>query len=266
MLNEITDLVESADIDGMDDAGNALIKNQNGLAMDLADQTKPSAESAMPGYANGMSSQLANKQAIQGSSATLSSAEKAKIIEQAAKHYGDFLTALGCDWRNDPNSADTPMRVAKAYVNDLWRGRYEPLSEITSFPSAGYDGIVFEGNIPVHSMCSHHHQAIIGKAHIAYIPNEAGKVVGLSKLNRIVEHFARRGAIQEQLTMAIHHAVDEICENNSGVAVMLEATHNCVSCRGVKHTGASMKTSKMSGDFLDAQSQRRAEFFEYCRQ
>jgi GTP cyclohydrolase I len=78
-----------------------------------------------------------------------------------------------------------------------------------------------------------------------------GKVVGLSKLNRIVEYFGRRGTIQEQYTVAVHNAVNKICEGNQGVAVMVEATHNCVSCRGVKHAGASMKTSKLSGCFID---------------
>ena len=187
--------------------------------------------------------------------------EKWNMVEEAAEAYGKFLDALGCDWRNDPNSADTPRRVAKAYVFDLWKGRYDAPSEITAFPSDGYNGIVQESNIPVTSMCSHHHQTIGGKVSIAYVPSENGKVVGLSKLNRIVEHFGRRGAIQEQLTLAIHNAVDKICECNLGVAVMIDATHNCVSCRGVKHHGASMQTAKLSGCFLNEDS-ARAEFYK----
>ena len=187
--------------------------------------------------------------------------EKWNMVEEAAEAYGKFLDALGCDWRNDPNSADTPRRVAKAYVFDLWKGRYDAPSEITAFPSDGYNGIVQESNIPVTSMCSHHHQTIGGKVSIAYVPSENGKVVGLSKLNRIVEHFGRRGAIQEQLTVAIHNAVDKICEGNLGVAVMIDATHNCVSCRGVKHHGASMQTAKLSGCFLNEDS-ARAEFYK----
>jgi len=187
--------------------------------------------------------------------------EKWSMVEDAAEAYGKFLDALGCDWRNDPNSADTPRRVAKAYVFDLWAGRYDAPSEITAFPSDGYNGIVQESNIPVTSMCSHHHQTIGGRVSIAYVPSENGKVVGLSKLNRIVEHFGRRGAIQEQLTVAIHNAVDKICEGNLGVAVMIDATHNCVSCRGVKHHGASMQTAKLSGCFLNEDS-ARAEFYK----
>jgi GTP cyclohydrolase I len=188
--------------------------------------------------------------------------EKWKMVDEAAEAYGKFLDALKCDWRNDPNSSDTPRRVAKAYVFDLWKGRYDAMSDITSFPSDGYDGIVIERNIPLTSMCSHHHQTIGGVVHIGYVVGENGSVIGLSKLNRIVELFGRRGAIQEQLTSAIHNAVDQICENNKGVIVTIVATHNCVSCRGVKHTGASMVTTKASGVFLNNENQARKEFFD----
>jgi len=221
-------------------------------------------ELVQAGFANGISTQLAKKQLTEGPEARLTEIEKQRIIEDAAEAFGQFLSALGCDWKNDPNSSDTPKRVAKAYVNDLWAGRFEPLTRITAFPSDGYDGIVFEGNIPVTSMCSHHHQTITGRVHIGYVPSSDGKVVGLSKLNRIVEQFARRGAIQEQLTVAIHNAVDKICEGNLGVAVMIEAGHNCVSCRGIKHHGASMKTAKLTGCFLEEDS-ARAEFYQFTK-
>jgi len=181
----------------------------------------------------------------------LTDEQKQEMIEEAAHYYGKFLTALKCDWQNDPNSMETPKRVAKAYVNDLWAGRYNALSDVTSFPSDGYQGIVLEKDIPVVSQCSHHHQTILGKTHIAYIPGPEGRVIGLSKLNRIVEHFSRRGAIQEQLTMAIHNAISKVVEGNVGVMDVMQATHNCVSCRGVKHMGASMITSEVSGVFAE---------------
>ena len=219
-------------------------------------------ELAKAGHANGISLQL--KEAIERGERRLSDFDKYVIIEEAAYHYGKFLTALGVDWENDPNSSNTPKRVAKAYVNDLWRGRYEQLDSVTSFPADGYTGIVFEGGIPITSMCSHHHGLILGYCHIAYVPTADSRVIGLSKLNRIVEHFGRRGAIQEQLTVAIHNAVDKVCEGNIGVAVMIEATHSCVSCRGVKHQGASMKTSKLTGCFLEEDS-ARAEFYEFIK-
>lgn len=218
-------------------------------------------EIAKPGFANGISTQLAEKQAVWGQNMSLNEAEKEFIIKNAAKAFGKFLDALGCDWRKDPNSANTPTRVAKAYVNDLWKGRYEALSKITAFPADGYNGIVQESLIPLASMCSHHHQAIAGIVNIAYIPSKDGRVVGLSKMNRIVERFGRRGAIQEQLTVAIHNAINKICVDNLGVAVSIQATHNCVSCRGVKHVGAGMQTSEISGAFKDEPA-ARAEFYE----
>ena len=220
-------------------------------------------ECSTPGYANGISTQLHNV-LKNGEVRSLTESEKNKIIDQAAIAYGDFLTALGVEWQKDPNSSDTPRRVAKAYVQDLWEARYNILDPITAFPSDGYTGIVFEGGIPLTSMCSHHHGLIQGKVHIAYIPEKHGKVIGLSKLNRLVEHFGRRGAIQEQLTEAIHKAVNVVCEGNGGVAVMIEATHACVSCRGVKHQGASMKTSRLSGCFLSEDSARN-EFYTFIQ-
>ena len=208
-------------------------------------------ETVTPGFANGVATNF-----------PLSEKEKQKMIKKAATAYGKFLDALDCDWRNDPNSMETPMRVAKAYVNDLWEGRYTEMSEVTSFPSDGYDGVIIERNIPLTSMCSHHHQTIGGVVHIGYVSGEEGRVIGLSKLNRIVELFGRRGAIQEQLTAAIHNAVTKITEGNLGVIVTVVATHNCVSCRGVKHQGASMVTTKASGVFRDDTNQARKEFFD----
>jgi GTP cyclohydrolase I len=188
--------------------------------------------------------------------------EKQAIISNAAKAYEAYLDALGFDWRNDPNSTNTPLRVAKAFVNDLAAGCFDVPPKITSFPSNGYDGMVFQGGIPVKSMCSHHHLAFTGRAHVAYIPSSDGRVIGLSKLNRIVEFYARRPQIQEGLTVQIHDAINEVCEKNMGVAVVISATHTCACLRGVKHDGCEMKTSKLSGDFLDDPA-TRAEFYNF---
>jgi len=191
----------------------------------------------------------------------LSDSEKQEMIQKASKAFGEFLDALKCDWRNDPNSMETPMRVAKKYVLEQWSGRYNNPPSITSFPSDNYQGMVLECNIPLTSMCSHHHESILGRVHIAYIPGEGGNVIGLSKLNRLVEHFGRRGAIQEQLTMAIHQSVNKVCEGNIGVAVSIIATHSCVSCRGTGHRGASMVTNELSGVFRE-KSEVRKEYFD----
>lgn len=188
--------------------------------------------------------------------------EKKQMIENASLHYGNYMTALGIDWKNDPNSSDTPMRVAKAFVNDLAQGCYMDAPKITAFDNLdGYDGIVFQGNIDVKSFCSHHHLPFVGHAHVAYIPSVDGKVIGLSKLNRIVEYFARRPQVQENLTMQIHDYINSVCEGNAGVAVMVEANHMCACVRGVRHD-STMMTSKMSGAFkMDGNA--RSEFYKF---
>ena len=194
----------------------------------------------------------------------LKTREKEKMIKEATKHYGRYMTALGFDWRNDPNSSDTPERVSKAFIEDLASGVYSEPPKITAFDNVDdYDGIVFQGNIKVHSLCSHHHLPFVGYAHVAYLPSPDGKVIGLSKLNRIVEFYTRRPQVQENLTMQIHSHIDEVCVENLGVAVMVEATHMCTCVRGVKHEGV-MKTAKLSGNFFDWEA-ARDEFYDFIR-
>ncbi len=180
----------------------------------------------------------------------------------AAIKYGEFMTALGLEWETNSHMKDTPNRVAKSFINDLFSGLYSEPPEIRQFDNDGhYSGMVFQGNIEVHSICSHHHLPFLGKAHIAYIPDANGKMIGLSKLNRVVEHFARRPQVQETLTMEIHRYIDDICEKNHGVMVMIESKHLCASCRGVRHD-STMMTSFPSGAFKDNDS-TRAEFYEF---
>jgi GTP cyclohydrolase I len=191
----------------------------------------------------------------------LSDEDKWKMVDEAEKAYGLFLDALKVDWRNDPNSNETPRRIAKKYVFDQFAGRYNSPPEITSFPSDNYQGLVVQTNIPLTSQCSHHHETILGRVHIAYIPGEDSRVIGLSKLNRIVEYFGKRGSIQEQLTMAIHQAVNKVCEGNIGVAVTVVGEHQCVSCRGLYHTGSAMVTNHLTGVFL-SKPEVRQEYFK----
>ena len=193
----------------------------------------------------------------------LTEEQKQQMIKEAAEHYGNYMDALKIDWRNDPNSSDTPMRVAKAFVNDLAEGCYNQGPKITAFDNLDeYDGMVFQGNIKVNSFCSHHHLPFVGVAHTAYIPGEDGKIIGLSKLNRIVEFYSRRPQVQENLTMQIHDHIDNVCTGNLGVAVMIEANHMCACVRGVKHD-ATMKTSKLSGEFMNYKSHARKEFYSF---
>ena len=191
--------------------------------------------------------------------------EKEAIIEKAAAAYEKYMDALGFDWRNDPNSADTPRRVAKAFVNDLAEGCYSLPPKITAFDNVDkYDGLVFQGNIKVNSFCSHHHLPFIGQAHVSYIPGKDGRVIGLSKINRIVEWFSRRPQVQENLTMQIHNYMNEVCKDNKGVAVLVSANHTCAGLRGVKHDSI-MKTARMSGAFLDKTDLTRQEFYDFIR-
>lgn len=183
-------------------------------------------------------------------------------IESAEKSYGEFLTHLGFDWKNDMNMISTPKRIVKSFVQDLFRGEYIELEDIKTFPNTeSYDGMVFQGNIEVNSICSHHFLPFIGKAHIAYIPGT--RIIGLSKLNRIVEHYSRRPQVQENLTMQIHNKINELCENNFGVAIVIECEHLCASLRGIKHQ-SKMKTAKLSGNFMDNPEVRK-EFYDFIQ-
>lgn len=194
----------------------------------------------------------------------LTARQKTAKIKQAAKHFGKFMNSLGFDWENDPNSTDTPMRVAKAVVNDVCSGCFDSPPAIRAFANTNrYDGIVAQCNIQVVSLCAHHWMPFTGVAHIGYIPSPDGKIIGLSKLNRIVEWFARRPTVQEDMTSQISEYVNQVCEGNNGVAVVIEANHTCCSNRGVKHK-STMKTARMTGAFLD-EGPSRQEFYDFVR-
>lgn len=178
----------------------------------------------------------------------------------AESAFKNFLIALGYDVDNDPNMKGTPQRVTKMYMKEICRGTYQTPPKLTSFENRSlYDGIVFQGNIAVKSVCSHHMAFIKGKCHIAYIPGK--RVIGLSKLNRIVDWFSRRPQLQEQLTMQIHNYLKASLEDTLGVAVYIEAEHSCVSMRGIEHE-SKMSTVKLSGVFLDQKNKSRDEFYQ----
>jgi len=179
---------------------------------------------------------------------------------EAEHHFRNFLLSLGYDIDNDPNMKETPRRVVKMYTEEVCKGTYQMPPKITSFENRGlYDGIVFQGNIVLKSLCSHHMAPIKGRCHVAYIPGK--KVAGLSKLNRVVDWFARRPQLQEQLTMQIHDYLKEILGDSLGIAVYIEAEHSCVSMRGIEHDSV-MITSKLSGAFLEQTNKSRDEFYQ----
>ena len=180
-------------------------------------------------------------------------------IEKIALHFGEIMDILGLD-RTDDSLSGTPRRVAKMYVKEIFSG-LNP----TNFPDIKlfenkyqYNQMLVEKNILFYSNCEHHFVPIIGKAHVAYI--SSGKVIGLSKINRVVQHFAKRPQVQERLTMQITDALKKVLETED-VAVVIDATHLCVSSRGVKDVNSSTVTSHFSGQF--AQEQTKNEFLKY---
>jgi GTP cyclohydrolase I len=114
-------------------------------------------------------------------------------------------------------------------------------------------------------MCSHHHLPFFGVAHVAYLAKPEGKIIGLSKLNRTVEFYSRRPQVQENLTMQIHEHLDKVLEVHGGIAVMVSAKHLCACLRGVKHPHSEMKTSKLSGAFIDGDYSVRQEFYNFVK-
>lgn len=190
--------------------------------------------------------------------------EKQVMIEEGTKAYAAFLKAMGFDYEADPHTIDTPKRVAKAWVEDLVEGCINKEPNIKAFPNdEGFTGLICQTRIPVTSMCAHHNLPFFGVAHIGYIAGKkehGGTVIGLSKLDRVVEYFAHRPNIQEALTKQIHTYLNEKATGNRGVAVVIESQHCCVKCRGIRHDSV-MKTSEMSGYFFTNEVGTRHEFF-----
>jgi GTP cyclohydrolase I len=180
-------------------------------------------------------------------------------IEQIALHFGQIMDILGLD-RTDDSLQGTPRRVAKMYVKEIFSG-LNPANypDIKLFENKyKYQQMLVEKNILFYSNCEHHFVPIIGKAHVAYI--SSGKVIGLSKINRIVQHFAKRPQVQERLTVQIAEALRKALETDD-VAVVIDATHLCVSSRGVKDVNSSTVTSHFSGQFNE--EARKTEFLKY---
>ena len=184
----------------------------------------------------------------------LSSKEKIDKIED---NFNQILDTLGLD-RRDDSLIDSPKRIAKMYVNEIfWGLDYEAFPKATVVENKmKYNEMVIVKNISVQSYCEHHFVVIDGLACVAYVPKE--KVLGLSKINRIVEYFAKRPQIQERLTEQVYHALSFILETED-VAVMIDAQHYCVKSRGVEDTGSSTITSRLGGGFK-SDHKARAEF------
>jgi GTP cyclohydrolase I len=176
-----------------------------------------------------------------------------------AYHFKEIMQILGLDLSDD-SLKGTPLRVGKMYVNEIFSGlNPEKKPRMALFENKyGYHQMLVEKNIALYSNCEHHFVPIIGKAHVAYISN--GKVIGLSKLNRIVRYYAQRPQVQERLTRQIAEELKAIL-GTEDVAVVIDAVHLCVSSRGVKDTSSSTLTAEYSGAFLDPQ--KKDEFLKY---
>lgn len=186
----------------------------------------------------------------------LSDEEKMKKIEF---HFREIMETLGLDL-NDDSLRGTPKRVAKMYVKEIFSGlNPDNMPKVAMFQNKyRYNEMLVEKNISFYSNCEHHFVPIMGKAHIAYISN--GSVIGLSKLNRIVEYFAKRPQVQERMTIQIANKLKEIL-GTEDVAVVIDAKHLCVSSRGVEDDSSSTVTAYYGGQFQNQAS--KDEFLKY---
>ncbi len=183
--------------------------------------------------------------------------DRKEKIDTIERHFTAIMQTLGLNLTDD-SLMETPKRVAKMYVNEIfWGLDYDAFPKCTAVDNKmKYDEMVIEKNINVQSNCEHHFVVIDGLATVGYIPKQ--KVLGLSKINRVVEYFSKRPQIQERLTEQIYHALQYILETDD-IGVVIHAQHYCVKSRGVEDTGSSTVTSKLGGCFKH-EDQVRAEF------
>jgi GTP cyclohydrolase IA len=188
--------------------------------------------------------------------------KREEICEKLQYKFTEILDILGFDRLRDPNLQDTPSRLAKMYTYEILDGNFSAPPKMTVFPNTkNYDQIVALSNIEVKSLCSHHFCPFLGKCSIGYQPDK--HVIGLSKLSRIVTHFARRPQIQEELTEQIADYLVEILKPK-GVIVVMHCEHHCMKVRGVEEHDSEMHTSAVRGTFLTNPSTKQ-EFFELIR-
>ena len=180
-------------------------------------------------------------------------------IELIEKHFKSIMEIMGLDLTDD-SLRGTPKRVAKMYVKEIFSGlnpSNKPVARLFD-NKYRYSQMLVEKNITLYSNCEHHFVPIIGKAHVAYI--SSGKVIGLSKLNRIVQYYSQRPQVQERLNIQIANELKKILDTED-VAVVIDAEHLCVSSRGIKDTGSSTVTAEYGGKFLE--SDTRNEFLKH---
>jgi len=174
---------------------------------------------------------------------------KDDVQANVAEAFQKVLEALLIDTSNDHNTDDTANRVAKMYVNEIFKGRYDPMPKITTFPNAeSFDQIYNVDEIEIRSNCAHHFQPITGRAWVAIFPGD--NVVGLSKFARIVDWIASRPTIQEEMVEQIANTIEAVT-GAKGVMVVVRAEHGCCTNRGIKAHSSNMTTSVIRGVFRD---------------
>ena len=182
-------------------------------------------------------------------------------IQLIQKHFKDIMHIMGLDLSDD-SLKETPHRVAKMFVKEIFSG-LNPANkpEITLFQNKyQYNEMLIEKNITLYSYCEHHFVPIVGKVHVAYISN--GNVIGLSKINRLVQYYAKRPQVQERLTNQIAEGLKEALQTND-VAIVIDAVHLCVTSRGINDTNSSTVTTYYSGKF-DVET-KKAEFLSLLK-
>jgi GTP cyclohydrolase I len=196
--------------------------------------------------------------------APLNALDKANMTAAVARKVEELFDVLKIDYRIDHNTRETPGRVARMLVDETLRGRYDSLPAITEFENvARYDQLIVIGPIDVRSTCAHHLMPIYGHAIIGVLPQKDGKIIGLSKYDRIVDHFAARLQIQEELVMQIANYIEEVSKPR-GVAVRISAVHMCRTHRGVRtgHEGRMVSTA-FFGELRDS-PETKGQFLSEC--
>lgn len=189
--------------------------------------------------------------------------ERSLMIEEASVHYRNFLHTLGIDTETDPDSKDTPHRVARMMVNEVIASRYQKLDEtkLTQFDNdVRYTDLLFVGPVEVKSMCAHHMLPFMGKAYLGILYGAQAKMIGLSKFARIVEYFSRKPQSQEALTNEILDFIEKQF-NPEGCGLLIDSKHTCMSHRGI-NSDADMVTCIVRGSMLEQPSIKQ-EFIQY---
>ena len=179
------------------------------------------------------------------------------LLDEVSEKMTGVLSSLVIDTDNDHNTADTARRVAKMYVNEVFRGRYVKPPAVTEFPNAGHlNELMIVGPITVRSACSHHFCPVIGRVWIGVLPNEHTNVIGLSKYARLAEWIMGRPQIQEEAVIQLADLIMELTQPD-GLAIVMQASHYCMAWRGVKDMDSKMINSVMRGAFLKDATLRR---------